>query len=62
MLVIVGYFEIDSIELLKNFEIKEGVLEIYKGDIMFIIVKINFIVLFRVKGFNEVKGRVISDF
>lgn len=62
VLVTVGYFEIDSTELPKNFEIKEGVSEIYKGDTTFTIVKTNFIAPPRVKGFNEVKGRVISEF
>ncbi len=62
VLVTVGYFEIDSTELPKNFEIKEGVSEIYKGDTTFTIVKTNFVTPPRVKGFNEVKGRVISDF
>ncbi|MBW2937584.1 peptidylprolyl isomerase [Aureisphaera sp. CAU 1614] len=62
VLVTLGYFDINSTELPKNFELKEGVSEIYRGDTTFTIVKTNFIAPPRVKGFNEVKGRVMSDF
>jgi peptidyl-prolyl cis-trans isomerase SurA len=62
VLVTLGFFDIDGTELPENFELKEGVSEIYKGDTTFTIVKTSFIAPPRVKGFNEVKGRVISDF
>ncbi|MEZ4875838.1 MAG: peptidylprolyl isomerase [Flavobacteriaceae bacterium] len=62
VIVTPGVFEIDQKELPQGFEVKKGISKIYESNGTFTLVQVNSIIPSRSKAFDEVKGRVLSDF
>jgi peptidyl-prolyl cis-trans isomerase SurA len=57
-----GLMDVENQVLPENFELKEGVSEIYKQDDSYIVVKVKGIYHSKQKLLEEAKGQVVSDF
>lgn len=62
VIVSAGKFEIDNTKLPKGFQAKVGVSEIYGANNDFTLVQVQTIIPPSTKEFDEVKGRVMSDY
>ncbi|WP_347374915.1 peptidylprolyl isomerase [Aequorivita sp. Q41] len=62
VLITPGVFEIDQRELPQNLEIKKGVSKISQNNDSFVIVNIKDIIAPGIKSFEDIKGKVLSNY